>query len=176
MTRAGLTIGQTGQMPGALRLNIKTLLYWFFIFLGCWPRVKIVEFFEYCVWYIGQGNKLITLAFIVFEWLKRIEPNSTALYHPKIRSKSVHPWTSAEIFPGWGNVRIFLILHRLLTMPCKWTFTKRFTLSTTLVCAGWTSILDRCLKCFLHFGYQKCLCFLKLPQYPFPQALSTNKS
>ena len=40
---AGLTIGQTGQMPGASRLGIKTLLYWFFIFLDCSPRVKIVE-------------------------------------------------------------------------------------------------------------------------------------
>jgi len=53
------------------------------------------------------------------------------------------PWTSAEIFPGWGNVQTLLILNRLLTMPWKWTFTKRFTLSTTLVCAGWTSILNR---------------------------------
>jgi len=30
--RAGLTIGQTGQMPGASRLNTKTFLYWFFMF------------------------------------------------------------------------------------------------------------------------------------------------
>ena len=97
---------------------------------------------------VYRSRKLITLAFIVFEWPKRIEPNRTALYHPRIRSKSVHPWTSAEIFPGWGNVRIFLILYRLLTMPCKWTFTKRFTLSTTLVCAGWTSILNRLSKMF----------------------------
>jgi len=41
--RAGLTIGQTGQMPEASRLNIKRLLYWFFMSLGCSPRVKIVE-------------------------------------------------------------------------------------------------------------------------------------
>jgi len=27
IARDGLTIGQTGQIPGALRLNIKTLLY-----------------------------------------------------------------------------------------------------------------------------------------------------
>jgi len=54
--RAGLTIGQTGQMPGASRLNIKTLVYWFFIFLGFSPGVKIVELFDYYVWYIGQGN------------------------------------------------------------------------------------------------------------------------
>jgi len=53
-SRVGLTIGQTGKMPGtsrfgASRLNIKTLLYLFFMFLGCSPRVKIVELFDYCV-------------------------------------------------------------------------------------------------------------------------------
>jgi len=30
--RAGLTIGQTGQMPGASRLNIKIVLSWFQVF------------------------------------------------------------------------------------------------------------------------------------------------
>jgi len=29
---------------------------------------------------------------------------------------------------GGVNVKILLILFRLLTMQCKWTFTKRFTL------------------------------------------------
>jgi len=43
LARARLTIGQTGQMPGASRWNIKTLLYWFFMFLGSSPRVTIVE-------------------------------------------------------------------------------------------------------------------------------------
>jgi len=33
------------------------------------------------------------------------------------------------------NVENSLILHRLPTMQCKWTFTKRFTLSTPLVWA-----------------------------------------
>jgi len=42
--RAGLTIGQTGQMPVTSRLNIKILLYWFFMFLGCSPRVKMSSF------------------------------------------------------------------------------------------------------------------------------------
>jgi len=37
---------------------------------------------------------------------------------------------STVIFPGEGNVDILLILFRLLTMQCKRTFTKRFTLST----------------------------------------------
>jgi len=50
-----------------------------------------------------------------------------------------------KFFQGGGNVQILLrsILCRLLTIQCKWTFTKRFTLSTPLVCAGWTSILNR---------------------------------
>jgi len=52
--RAELTIGQTGQMPGASRVNIKILLYWFFRFLGCSPRVENVELFDDCV-SIWQG-------------------------------------------------------------------------------------------------------------------------
>jgi len=44
---------QIGQMHGASRLNSKTLFYWFFMFSSCSPRVKIVELFDDCVWYIG---------------------------------------------------------------------------------------------------------------------------
>jgi len=61
-----------------------------------------------------------------------------------------------KFVPG-GNVEILLICSRLLTMQCKWTFTKRFTHSTPLVCAGWISIF--CLKCFLHFCYPVYLFF-----------------
>jgi len=43
-------------------------------------------------------GKLTTLACIVFEWLKRIEPKSTTFNYPRISSKSMHPWASAEIF------------------------------------------------------------------------------
>ena len=46
-SRARLTIGQTGQMPGASHLNMKTLIYWFFMLLGCSPRVEIVELCDY---------------------------------------------------------------------------------------------------------------------------------
>jgi len=99
------------------------------------------------------------VAFIVFEWLKRIEANSTTLYDPKIRSKSVHPLTSAEMFPGWGKVQILLIRYRLLTMPCKWTFTKRFTLSTPCVCAGWTSILNLLSEIFSTLRLSQMLFF-----------------
>jgi len=44
-----------------------------------------------------------------------------------------------KLFPG-RNVEILLILFRLLTMQCKWTFTERFTLSTPLVSAGRNTI------------------------------------
>jgi len=47
--RAGLIFGPSEQMPGASRLDMKTLLYWFFIFLDCSPRVKTVELFDGCV-------------------------------------------------------------------------------------------------------------------------------
>jgi len=69
------------------------------------------------------------------------------------------PWTSAEIFPGWGDVQISLILYRLLTMPCKWKFTKRFTLSTTLVCAGLTSLLNRLSAMFSTLRLSEMLLF-----------------
>jgi len=36
----------------------------------------------------------------------------------------------AEIFPEEGKAEILPILFRLLTMECKWTFTKRFNIST----------------------------------------------
>jgi len=75
---------------------------------------------------------VITLAFIVFELLKRIEANSTTLYDSRVRSKSGR----LQKFFQEGNVEILLIFFRLVMMQCKWTFTKRFTLSTPLVCAG----------------------------------------
>ena len=50
---------------------------------------------------VYRSGKLITLAFIVFEWLKRIEPNSTTLSMTEdLYWKSVHPWTYAKIFLG----------------------------------------------------------------------------
>jgi len=41
-----------------------------------------------------------------------------------------------------GNDEILLIHFRLLTMQCKWTFTKRVALFTPLACAGRTSIVN----------------------------------
>jgi len=41
-------------MPGASRLNIKILLYGFFVFLGSSPCVEIVELYDYCSG-VGSG-------------------------------------------------------------------------------------------------------------------------
>ena len=46
--RAGLTIGQTEQMPGASRLNIKNSFTGFHVF-RLLTRVKIVQLFNDCI-------------------------------------------------------------------------------------------------------------------------------
>jgi len=73
-------------------------------------------------------------------------------------------------------VDILLILFRLLTMQCKWTFTKRFTLSTTLVCTVWNWILNLLSKMFSSLGLSGMVfLFINFQISTFP-ALSTNKS
>jgi len=45
---------QDFTLLGASHLYIKIpLLYCFFMFLGCSPRIKIVELFDNCIYYIG---------------------------------------------------------------------------------------------------------------------------
>ena len=75
-----------------------------------------------------------------------------------------------------GSIDILLILFRLLTMQCKCTFTKRFTLSNPLVYTSWTSILNLLSEMFstlrlssMPFLFINCLT-------PIFWALSTNKS
>ena len=73
-------------------------------------------------------------------------------------------------------VDILLILFRLLTMQCKWTFTKRFTLSTPLVCTVWNWILNLLSKMFSSLGLSGMVfLFINFQISTFP-ALSTNKS
>ena len=86
-------------------------------------------------------RKLTTLAFIVFEWLKRIEANSTMLHDSRLRSKSASMGVRRS-FSRVGNVENLIIIFRLLTVQCECMFTKRSNLSTPLVYAGWTSILN----------------------------------
>ena len=72
-------------------------------------------------------------------------------------------------FSKGGNVDILLIFFRLLTLQCKWTFTKRFTVSTpqrkfpmktrppfastlryfTSGAVGYRSLPQRCISCHL---------------------------
>jgi len=101
-------------------------------------------------------------------WVTLKELNQTAprICDPWIRSKSVHPWASAEIFP-MGQRRILLILYRLLTMQCKWNERSQNALPflPQLVCAGWISILNL----FYTSAIRNAFSF-------YFGALSTNKS
>jgi len=79
--RAGSTIGQTGQMPGASRLNIKTLLV-LHIF-GLFTTRQNCRAFS-LLRLVYRVSKLTPLVFIDFELLQRIEPNNTSRYDPRI--------------------------------------------------------------------------------------------
>ena len=68
------------------------------------------------------------MAFIVFELLKELNQTAPRFTTQVLdRNQCIHG-RSQKFFPG-RNVEILLNLHRLLTMQCKWQFTKRFTLS-----------------------------------------------
>ena len=58
-----------------------------------------------------------------------------------INDITIHRLVQNFFFSG-GKAEILLMLFRVLTMQYKWTCTKRFTLSTPLVCAIWTSALN----------------------------------
>jgi len=96
------------------------------MFLGCSPHVKIVVFLLLLLVYMLM--KLTSLAFIVFVWLRRIAPNSTTLYDPRIRSKSEHPWVRAEIFPV-GATRSFAYPFQVADDAIQMDVRIRFTLS-----------------------------------------------
>ena len=50
-----------------------------------------------------------------------------------------------KVIQGGGNVDILLIIFKLLTIQCKWTFTKRFTLSTSQ--RKWPMLPKKSQKC-----------------------------
>jgi len=61
-------------------------------------------------------------------------------HHPKyafnlLRYQLV-TWAFTEIFPGGWVTSKFAYPYQVSDDAIKWTFTKRFTLSTPLVCAG----------------------------------------
>jgi len=65
------------------------------------------------------------------KWLKRQLPLHLCvrLSFWELSEQGPYAWAPAENFPG-GNIDILLIFFKLLTMQCKWTLTKDFTLST----------------------------------------------
>jgi len=73
-----------------------------------------------------------------------------------------------------GQRQILLIIFRLLTMQCKCTFTKRFTLSTPLVCAGRTSILNHLSEMFSTLRLSEMLFLFMNCIISIFRALSTN--
>ena len=126
---------------GALRLNVKTPLYCFLCFYAVHHSSNMQSFLITAYSIYCRLRKLTTLAFIVFEWLTRIEPNSTTLNDPRIRSKSVHPLASAEVFPGWQRHNFahgFQVADDAMKMDVHKTLFPFYP----LVCAGWTSILN----------------------------------
>jgi len=100
-------------------------------------------------------RKLTGLAFIVFEWLKRIEAWSTTLYEPRIRSKSVHPWAPTKMFPC-GQRRNYAYPFQTAGNAMQMDVHKTRYPFYQLVCTGWTSILNLLSEMFSSFGYQKC--------------------
>ena len=89
LPRAGLTIGQTGQMPGASRFwgprvwISKHCFTGFSCFYAVHHAPKL-QFFDYCV-SIYQVKETDNFGVYRLEWLKRIEPNGTTLNDPRIR-------------------------------------------------------------------------------------------
>ena len=124
---------QIGQIHGASRFNIKTLFYWFFMFLSCSPRVKNCKAFSLGLLHlIYRLRKLPTVAFIVCESASDLhELNQIA---PRFMTQALNRNQCSHGRPQKyfqrGSVEISLIPFRLLTMQRKWRFTKRFTLST----------------------------------------------
>jgi len=72
----------------------------------------------------------------------------------------------AEIFPGEVTSK-FCLSFRFLTTQCKRTFTKRFTLSTPLISAGSTSILNLLSEMFFTLRLPEMLFLFINSLYPF---------
>ena len=142
--RAGLTIGQTGQMPGASRFwgpgawISKSPLMVFHVFKLFTTRQNCRAFWLLRLEYTLR--KLTTFAFKVLSDsdLKSIEQNSTTLYDPRSEisaSMGVH-----RIFSRVGQHRNFAYPFQVADDAMQMHVHK--TLSTPLVCVDWTSILN----------------------------------
>ena len=163
-SRAGLTIGQTVQMPGASRFwapleHQNTPLLVFHVFRLFTTRQNCRAFWQPLLVY--SLRKLTTLAFIVFEWLKRIQPDSTTLYDPRIRSKSqcIHG-RPRKVFPRGGQRRNFAcpfqVADDAMQTDVHKTLYPFYPISLCWLNLNYQSFM---WKCFLHFDYQKCFFF-----------------
>ena len=92
--RAGLTIGQPSKCPGPRTCISKHSLLVFHVFRLFSTRQNFRAF--RLLRLIYRLRTLTTLEFIVFEWLQRVEPNSTTLYDRRI-----------EICASMGVLRFF---------------------------------------------------------------------
>jgi len=117
---------------------------------------------SYCK-YRQRGKNLRTV------WTcKHLLNGTQAIVLTRVSCWSAGPMGVRRIFPEGGNVKKLLILFRLLTMQSKWTFTKRFTLPTTLVGAGWTSILNVLSEMFSTFRLSEMIfLFINYPHIYF---------
>jgi len=111
--------------------------------------------------------------------------STTAIKHNiySLKSKSKHiettcsgQWESAEIFPGGQRRNFALSFSGYWRCIASGRSQKRFTLSNPVVCAGWTSILNRLSEMFytlrlsgMLFHFINCLISIF-------RAHSTNKS
>ena len=142
-------------MPGASRLNVKTFLLMVFrIFRLLTTRQNCRAF--WLLHLVYRLMKLTNLALIVFEWLKRIEPNVTTFCDPRIKSNQCIHGRPQKIFQ-WRQRRNFAYPFQVADDACTWTFTKRFTLSSSLVCGGWTSIHNLLSETFSSFQLSEML-------------------
>jgi len=63
----------------------------------------------------------------------------------------------AVLFKEGDNVDILLVVFRLLRLQCRWTFTKRFTVSTPQKNAPWKHVLHSQIFCFEIFFKLACV-------------------
>jgi len=123
--------------------HCQELLYYFFD----WRWIKInpkrlrIKMYSFLKAFLVL-MKLTTLAFIVFEWLKRIETNSTTLYDPRIRSKSVHPWTVFPLRKFHTEYFNLCFSEKTISQPCRYAISNAFQ-----AVKGYTMYDMECCKC-----------------------------
>jgi len=104
---------------------------------------------------------------LAFEWLKIIEPNSTTLCYPRIKSKSVHPWASGEIFAvgqRWNFAYPFQVSHDAMQMDVHIMLYPFYSISLCWLNLNSQSFV---LNVFHTSGIRNAFSFHKLPNIHF---------